>query len=194
MLRSRSVNSFGGLAYQLNRLKDQSIHGTIHLVFGYRLPKIKKKEATVVIACNVVISSAFFAQIKRNYLMSITFSIAIPLMSIIVYPIAGIVADTCVGRFKVIQTSVALLIGSSLLNVLLALLQDYLPSTAVATFVLLNEGICGTGGGCYIACILPFIGDQLIGTSGEQRPQLCYMGTRMEGMLNNNSSHTGGCS
>ena len=134
----------------------------------YRLPKIKEKGAIVVIACNVLLASAFFVQIQRNYSMSTTFSIAISLISIIVFPIAGIVADTCVGRFKVIQASVALLIASSLLNVLLALLQDYLSSTTVTAFVLLNEVICCTGGGYYIVCILPFIGDQLIGASGEQ--------------------------
>ena len=84
----------------------------------YRLPKIKEKGAIVVIASNVLIVSAFFVQIQRNYLMSATFSIAIPLISILVFATAGIVADTCVGRFKVIQTSVALQVGSSLLNVL----------------------------------------------------------------------------
>ena len=71
------------------------------------------------------------------------------------------------GRFKVIQTSVALLIASSLLNVLLALLHDYLTSPTDTTFVLLIEGLCW-GQLLYVACILPLIGDQLIGASGDQ--------------------------
>ena len=97
----------------------------------YRLPKITEKGAILVIVCNVLILSAGFAQLQSNYLVKSTFSIAIPLVSMIAFPLAAVVADTCVGRFKVIQASVAHLITSSLLNVLLALLQDYLTSTTV---------------------------------------------------------------
>ena len=120
-----------------------------------------------VIVCNVLILSAGSAQFQRNYLISSTFSIAIPLVFIIAFPLAAVVADTCVERFKVIQASVAFLIASSLLNVLLALLQNYLSSTTVATLMLI-EGLCCTGGSCYTASTLPFIRDQLIGASGEQ--------------------------
>ena len=76
----------------------------------YRLPKIKEKGAIAVIVCNVLILSAAFAQLRMNYFMSTMFRVAIPLICMIVFPTAGIVADTCVGRFKVIQASVALLI------------------------------------------------------------------------------------
>ena len=132
----------------------------------YRLPKIKEKGAIVAILCNVLILSAIFAPIRGNHLISSTFSIAVALISITVFPIAGIVADTCVGRFKVIQASVAILMGSSLLSTILTLLPGDITSKSVPTFVLL--GLHCIGGSCYVACCLPFIGDQLIGASGEQ--------------------------
>ena len=134
----------------------------------YRLPRIKEKGAIVVIVCNVLILISVFVQFQRSYLMSSTFTIALPLMSIITFPIAGIVADTCVGRLKVIQASAAFVITSSLLNMLLVLVQDYLNLTTVTAFVLLIEGLCCIGISCYSACLLPFTGDQLIGASGEQ--------------------------
>ena len=52
--------------------------------------------------------------------------------------------------------------------VLLIFLQGYLPSTVKVAFVVLGDGLCYTGGSCYIACVLPFTADQLIGASGEQ--------------------------
>ena len=141
-------------------------YGSCHV--HYRLPRIKEKGARIVIVCNLLILIAVLAQLQRNYFMSSTFSIAVPLISIVVFPIAGIVADTCVGRFKVIQASVVLLIASSLLNLSLLLVQSYLTTTTKTTFSLINEGLCCVGASCYIACILPFTGDQLIGASGEQ--------------------------
>ena len=101
--------------------------------------------------------------------MSRTFGVALLLMST-TFPIAGIVADTCVGRFRVIQASTIFLIVSSLFNTLLMCLRDYSSSTTftVETLMLLMEGLCCIGESCYVACALPFIGDQLIGASGEQ--------------------------
>ena len=138
--------------------------------FRYRLPKIKEKGAIVVIVCNALILCTIFALIQGSYFMRIIFSIAVPIMSIIVFPIAGIVADTCVGRFKVIQASVVLVITSALLNQLALIVQDYLELTTTikTAFSLINEGLCCVGGSCYSACILPFTADQLIGASGEQ--------------------------
>ena len=133
----------------------------------YRLPRIKEKGAIIVIICNVLILSSSLAQLQGSYFMSNSLNVVVPLTAVIIFPIAGIVADTCVGRFKVIQASVALLTASSLLNIVLIPLQDYLTTTAVTTLALLVQGLCCVGGSCYCACGLPFIGDQLIGASGE---------------------------
>ena len=132
----------------------------------YRLPKIKEKGAIVVIVCNVLIISAFFALIQESYLMSSTFSIILPLMALITFPFAGIVADIYVGRFKVIQASIVFLMASSVLGILIILLKGYPTVATITKSVML--GLRCVGGSCYIACSLPFIGDQLIGASGEQ--------------------------
>ena len=68
------------------------------------------------IVCNVLAFTAMFAQLQRIYSTTIT-SVAFLVIAIITFPIVGIVADTCVGRFKVIQASIAFLMVSSLLNV-----------------------------------------------------------------------------
>ena len=86
----------------------------------YRLPRIEEKGAIIVIICNVLILSSLFVQFfQDNYFMSNSLTTFLPLMAVIIFPIAGIVADTCVGRFRVIQASVALLTASSLLNIVL---------------------------------------------------------------------------
>ena len=119
------------------------------------------------IVCNVLALIAIFAQLQR--ISSITFvSVAFGVMAIIIFPIVGIVADTCIGRFKAIQAGIAFLMASSLLNILLILLQDYLPTTAQTIFVLCTTGLCCVGASCYMANAFPFTADQLIGASGEQ--------------------------
>ena len=125
----------------------------------YRLPKINEKGAIIVIICNVLILSSLLAQFQENYYIGNYLTFTLPLTCVITFPIAGIVADACVGRFKVIQASAALLTASSLLNVLLIPLQDYLTTAAVITLTLLVQGLCCVGGSCYLACSLPFIGD-----------------------------------
>ena len=56
----------------------------------------------------------------------------------------------------------------SLLNILLILLQDYLPTTAETICVLFTAGLCCIEASCYVANAFPFAADQLIGASGEQ--------------------------
>ena len=134
---------------------------------NYRLPMITEKGAIVTIVCNVLALTAIFAQLLRISTMTNT-NIAFPVMAIITFPIVGIVADTCVVRFKVIQAGIVFLMASSLLNILLILLQDYLPATAETICVLCTTGLYCIGASCYMANIFPFAADQLIGASGEQ--------------------------
>ena len=58
------------------------------------------------IVCNVLAFTAIFAQLQRIYFTTII-TVAFIVISIIMFPIAGIVADTYVGRFKPIQASIA---------------------------------------------------------------------------------------
>ena len=71
-------------------------HTSCHV--KYRLPKITEKGAIVMIVCNVLALTAIFAQLHRIYLTTIT-SIAFVVIALI----TGIVADTCVERFKVFK-------------------------------------------------------------------------------------------
>ena len=100
---------------------------------NYRLPVITEKGAIVMIVCNVLVLTAIMTQLLKISIMTTT-SVAFAVMAIIIFPIVGTVADTCVGRFKVIQAGIVFLMASSLLNILLMLLQDYFPTTA-ETFV-----------------------------------------------------------
>ena len=131
---------------------------------NYRLPMITEKGAIVMIVCNVLAFFAIVAQLLKIFIMTTT-SAAFAVMAIIIFPI---VADTCIGRYKVIQAGIVFLMASSLLNILLILLQDYLPTTAQTICVLCMTGLYCIGASCYMANAFPFIADQLIGASGEQ--------------------------
>ena len=120
------------------------------------------------IVCNVLASIAICAQLQRIYFPTNITKVASTVMAIITFPIVGIVADTCVGRFKVIQAGIAFLMISSLLNMLLLFLQDNLPTTAETICVLCTAGLYYIGTSCYAAGVFPFAADQVIGASGEQ--------------------------
>ena len=113
------------------------------------------------IVCNFLAFTAIFAQVQEIYSSTIM-TVAFTVMAIITFPIVGIVANTCVGRFKVIQASIAFLMVSSLFNILLLFLQDYLPAAAETICVLCTTGLCCNGTSCYVACAFPFVADQLI--------------------------------
>ena len=119
------------------------------------------------IVCNVLTLTAISAQLQRIYFNTST-SVAFIVMTIITFPIVGIVADTCVGKFRVIQASIAFLTISFLLNMLLTFLQNYLPTAAETIFVLCTAELCCIGTSCYAVGAFPFAADQLIGASGEQ--------------------------
>ena len=133
----------------------------------YRLPLITEKGGIVMIVCTVLVFIAGFAQMQRIYFTTTT-GLTIVVMAIITFPIAGIVADTLVGRFKVIQANIIFLMLSSLLRILLILLQGCLPTTVETVFVMCSTGLSCIGASYYWACVFPFTADQLIGASGEQ--------------------------
>ena len=133
----------------------------------YRLPAITEKGAIVLIVCNVLAVVAIFVQMQKNSFSSSLF-LAFAVLTIIIFPIAGILADTFVGRFKVIQVSIALLLITSLFNTVLLFLHDYIPTMEETVIAMFSEGLCCIAASCYVACILPFTADQLIGASGEQ--------------------------
>ena len=119
------------------------------------------------IVCNALTFIAICTQLHRISAMMSTL-LAFAVMSILTFPIAGIVADTCVGKLKLIQASIVLLIVSPLFNMLLTFVQHYLPTAAETVFVMCTAGLTCIGASCYVACVFPFSADQLIGASGEQ--------------------------
>ena len=127
--------------------------------FHYRLPRIKEKAAIIANICNLLIFISVHAQVQGNYFMSSTFTIAVSFISVVVFAIAGNVADTCVGRFKVIQASVFLLTTSSLLNLLLLVVQHYLEltTTTKTAFSLIIEGLCCVYRRQLLLCMYPSI-------------------------------------
>ena len=72
----------------------------------YRLPKFTEKGAIVMIVCNVPALTARCARVQKMYSTIVT-CVAFTIMAIITFPIVGIVADTCVGRFNVMQASIS---------------------------------------------------------------------------------------
>ena len=104
------------------------------------------------ILCNVLAFIAIYAQLQKVYFTTIM-GVAFIVIAIIAFPIAGFVADTYLGRFKVIQASITFLMVSSLLNILLIFLKDYLSTTAEAICMLCTTGLCCIGTSCYVACV-----------------------------------------
>ena len=125
------------------------------------------------IVCNVLALTAICVQVHKIFSTTIT-SAAFIVMAIITLPIVGIVADTCVGRFKVIQASIVFLMVSTLLNMSLIVLKVYFPGTAETIFVLCTTGLSCIGASFYVVCVFPFLADQLIGASGGQLSFVVY--------------------
>ena len=106
---------------------------------NYRLPVITEKGAIILLVCNALILTAIISQLQKNYFIAST-TIAFAIMSLIIFPIAGILANTYVSRLKVVQLSIALLIISSLFNIVLLLLQHYIPTTMQTVIIMFTEG------------------------------------------------------
>ena len=119
------------------------------------------------IVCNVFACFAALIQVQTMFSMPpvlVTFVV----MGIVIFPVAGIVADTCIGRFKMIRAGIFFLMLSSYLNILSLLLQKHLPNGVETILVICMTGLCCIGASCKVVCIFPFLADQLIGASAEQ--------------------------
>ena len=119
------------------------------------------------IVCNVLALIAIFAQLQKIYLITAT-NVTSAVMSIIIFPIVGIVADTYVGRFRAIQAGIILLMHFLSPQHIANTPANYLPTIAETICVLCTMGLCCIGASCYMANAFPFAADQLIGASGEQ--------------------------
>ena len=88
-----------------------------YLILGSDCLECKKKEQSLLTLAMFRYSVHSLHNFKcMHYFMSNPFAIAPFLTTVITFPITGIVADTCVRRFKIVQVSVSLLTASSLLK------------------------------------------------------------------------------
>ena len=126
--------------------------------------------------------SVHFCPTSKDFSMRNIFNISPTLISIIVFLIAGDVVNTC-GK---IQSDTSKCWSSNcIISSQCITSTDWRPlsSAIVTTFLLLIQGPCFIGVGSYIACILPFIRDQLIGASGKQFSFVMYWMVWGKGLL-----------
>ena len=132
------------------------------LLLGYVYTGFQKeKGATVAIVCNVLILSATFALIQRSYLKQSNFSSS---CSIDLHHHFSNCWNCCWWMCHSSKHCYSnwIIFPQHTIHTF----PGGITSTFVPTFVLL--GLHCIGGSCYVACSFPFIGNQLIGASGEQ--------------------------
>ena len=119
------------------------------------------KELFFLIVWNAFLGLAFFSCGTGLHVWH-TFTIIEYGASLVAYPFIGFLADCYIGRFKVLKVAQYLVLLAVTLKILgkLVICNDYILYVAIAFLVL-----AGTG---YIATMLQFTLDQLVGASGEQ--------------------------
>ena len=132
-----------------------------HKHFQFRLPLISDSGALFLIVWNAFMALAFFSCATGLHEWQ-TITIIEYGSSLLAYPIIGFMADSCIGRFKVLKVAQYLILLAVILKILgkLVICNNYILYTAAAFL-----GLAGTG---YISVILQFTLDQLVGASGEQ--------------------------
>ena len=84
------------------------------------VPLVREKGTVVILAWNVLASIALFNQVVHG-------SVATAVMSL-TFPVAGWIADTWIGRYKVLRAAMHLLLLSSTLGILLQVALMYYTS------------------------------------------------------------------
>ena len=85
-------------------------------------------------------------------------------MSLVV-PLAGLVADTWIERYRVLKSSMYyILVLASLMNIIMALISITvtLPSQVMAVMSIVVIAVSSVGMGSWLACIIPFTTNQMI--------------------------------
>ena len=128
----------------------------------YRLPIITESGAIVVIIWNTLMCIALFCLVFNHpfYLLSD--------LTMLTFPIAGYVADTWVGRFRVLQVSVIISLTSAFLGTILQAAGLLTTSPVISALMEVNFGLGSLGAAMFASCFIPFTWDQLTGASGEQ--------------------------
>ena len=143
-----------------------------HLPCSYRLIRIHSKGAMFMIIINALFASTIMEiterhaadlqhpSLKKSIFLKVAF-VSIVLSSLLC-PLVGLLSDSYVGRYKILIASLYLWLVSI---IFMALDVIILSETALYCLHILALGLSLA---CFIACVLPFTIDQLVGASGEQ--------------------------
>ena len=125
------------------------------------VPLVREKGTVVILAFNVLVSIALFNQVVDG-------STAMVVMTL-TFPVAGWIADTWIGRYKVLRTAVHLLLLSSTLEILLHVaIMYYASSEILVALKTVFDCLAAAGMSCFVACFIQFTTDQMIGASSDQ--------------------------
>ena len=85
------------------------------------------------------------------------------------FPVAGWIADTWIGRYKILRTAMHLLLISSTVGIPVQMALMYYP-LSIILYALNTAIFCITAAaaGCYAGCFIQFATDQMIGASSDQ--------------------------
>ena len=128
----------------------------------YKLPTVSEKGAVVVIVWNVFLNISICGQMKTGSWTTLVMSL--------VFPLAGFVADTWIGRYKVLKSSMYIMVLSSLIDIITRLTSVYvsLPPQVMTVMKVVMIAVSSVGMSSFLACTIPFTTDQMIGASSDQ--------------------------
>ena len=126
----------------------------------YRLPTTTGTGTIVVTVWNMLMCIALCCNSYNFQLQSLWSNVII-----LTFPVAGYVADTWVGRFKVLQTSMVVSLAAAFFGTTLCTAQLWTTSRVVSVLMDINVGMSSLGIALYTSCFVPFTMDHLVGAS-----------------------------
>ena len=139
----------------------ESVGRRSHSCLVCKIPVVLEKGTVVTLVWSTLLGIALFVEVING-------SAAITVMSL-TFPVVGWIADTWIGRYKVLRTAMQLQLLSCTLGIpVQVLLMYYTSSEVVVVLNTILTCLVAAGMSCYCACILQFTTDQMIGASSDQ--------------------------
>ena len=148
---------------RLDRVKDSGSARRIRCNgswINFTVLRVQEKGTVVILCWNTLVGIALFNQVVDGSVTMVVMSLT--------FPLAGWIADTWIGRYKVLRTAMHLLLLSSTLGILLQVAIFYRSSEILAAMKTVLICFAATGMSCYTACFVQFSTDQMIGASSDQ--------------------------
>ena len=160
-----------------NRLRMKPHH--CHPICSYRLISIHSKGVMFMIIINALFASSTLQlatvlkevsdSVQYLYVLENSPVMVVFAVSSLLCPFFGWLSDSYVGRYKILVASLYLwllsIIFMALKVIIIVALDEFILSMALYSFHILALWLSMT---CFMACVLPFTIDQLVGGSGEQ--------------------------